>query len=250
MSSRRNLLKTAALSTGAVLFSKSLHATEPVANKEKKLKILVAGAHPDDPETGAGGTICKYTKSGHEVVVVYLTRGEAGIGGVSHDEAAKIRSDEAIKASKILKTRSLFLGQIDGGTKITAAWYDKMAKILADEKPDMIFTHWPIDTHRDHRICSNLIYDAWNNSEKTAALYYFEVCTGAQTQNFHPSHFVNISDVIQQKWDACFVHKSQKIKENYPSDHAKMELFRGIECNADYAEAFIHHELSPSGLLP
>ena len=250
MVSRRSILKMATATTGGLLFAGSLQANENMSAGNKKLKVLVVGAHPDDPETGAGGTIRKYTEANHEVVVLYFTRGEAGIPGISHEEAAKIRTSEANKACTIMKSRSIFFGQIDGSTVITPEWYDKMNQVLTDEKPDMIFTHWPIDTHRDHRICSNLVYDAWLHSGRKAALYYFEVCTGAQTQNFQPTHFVDISPVIQKKWDSCFTHESQKIRENYPADHAKMELFRGIECNAAYAEAFIHHWLSPDGFLP
>ena len=44
----------------------------------RKLKIVVAGAHPDDPELGAGGTIARYADLGHEVVCLYLTRGQVG----------------------------------------------------------------------------------------------------------------------------------------------------------------------------
>ena len=38
-----------------------------------KLKVLVTGAHPDDPESGCGGTIARYTDSGHTVTALYLT---------------------------------------------------------------------------------------------------------------------------------------------------------------------------------
>ena len=55
---------------------------------------------------------------------------------------------------------------------------------------------------------------------------------------------------IETKWKACFIHKSQKIKETYDQDHAKMELFRGIESGAKYAEGFVHHSQSPIAILP
>ncbi|HEX6908343.1 MAG TPA: PIG-L family deacetylase, partial [Terriglobales bacterium] len=51
------------------------------AQETGRLKIVVAGAHPDDPESGCGGTIALYTDLGHEVTILYLTRGEAGIKG-------------------------------------------------------------------------------------------------------------------------------------------------------------------------
>ncbi len=40
---------------------------------KRRLKVLAIGAHPDDPETCCGGTVCLLTEAGHEVVCVYLT---------------------------------------------------------------------------------------------------------------------------------------------------------------------------------
>ena len=79
----------------------SVSAKDKVAkvSRRNRKKIMVIGAHPDDPETAAGGTMCLLSDAGHEVVSVYLTRGEAGIKGKSHDEAAAIREAEA-KAQK------------------------------------------------------------------------------------------------------------------------------------------------------
>jgi len=97
---------------------------------DKKLKIVVAGAHPDDPETGCGGTMALLADQGHEVISLYLTRGEAGIPGKSHDEAARIRTAEVKKACEILKARPVFAGQIDGDTKISNQHYKEFAQIL------------------------------------------------------------------------------------------------------------------------
>ncbi|MCW5978406.1 MAG: PIG-L family deacetylase [Bryobacteraceae bacterium] len=217
----------------------------------RKWKVLVAGAHPDDPETGCGGTICRYTAAGHDVAVLYLTRGEAGVRGASHKDAARIRTEEAKQACAALKARALFAGQIDGATEITARRYGEMLEIVRAEDPDVIFTHWPVDTHRDHRICSNLIFDAWLSGSRRAALYYYEVARGFQTQTFSPTDWVNIDAVIEQKWKACFLHKSQGItRERYDQDHGRMELFRGLEARCRYAEAFVRQMPGPGGMLP
>jgi hypothetical protein len=47
-------------------------AGEPNA-PHKKLKIVVFGGHPDDPESGAGGLIATLTRHGHEVICAYGT---------------------------------------------------------------------------------------------------------------------------------------------------------------------------------
>ena len=125
--------------------------TQPTDSSNRKRKIVVVGGHPDDPESGCGGTMARLADLGHEVVALYLTRGEAGIAGKSHEEAATIRTAECREACKILKARPVFAGQIDGATEVNPARYDEFRKILEAEKPELVFTHWPIDTHRDHR---------------------------------------------------------------------------------------------------
>jgi LmbE family N-acetylglucosaminyl deacetylase len=231
---------------GAMLGVPRLNSLAGEENKERgnKLKVVVAGAHPDDPETGCGGLMSLYANEGHEVVSAYLTRGEAGIPGKSHTEAAGIRTAEALKACGILKARAEFLGQIDGSCEINEARYVAMNDFLEKENPDVIFTHWPIDTHRDHRVCSTLVYDAWLNLGKKSALYYFEVMTGVQSQNFSPTNYADISSVIDQKHAACFAHVSQDIEDEYPRSHGLMEKFRGLEANCSYAEGYIRHSQS------
>ena len=238
--SRRKSIKISA-TIAAGLVTASLSAQSLKNNNVNRLKLLVVGAHPDDPETGCGGIISKYVKNGHEVVSVYLTRGEGGIPGKSNAEAASIRTKEAIRACKIYGSRPVFVGQIDGDTKLDADRYNEMWEVIEKEDPDIVLTHWPIDTHRDHRICSLLVYDAWLKSESKFALYYFEVMTGVQSQNFNPTDYVDISDVIDIKHKGCYQHVSQHIEEDYFNDllHGKMEVFRGMEGGFKYAEAFI-----------
>ena len=211
----------------------------------KRLKIIAVGAHPDDPETICGGLMALYSGLGHEVVSVYLTRGEAGIEGKSYEEAAKIRTSEALKACDILKVRPVFLEQIDGNCEITSKSYTPLFDLFTKEKPDIILTHWPVDTHRDHRICSLLVYDAWLYLGRRSALYYCEAMSGTQSQNFTPTDYLDITSVIELKHKACFAHVSQQIKETYEEHHGNMERFRGMEFRCEYAEAFVRHRNSP-----
>lgn len=220
-----------------------------VRSSTRTLKVLVVGGHPDDPESGCGGTVALYANQGHQVLIVYLTRGEAGIEGKSHDEAARIRTGEAERASALLGAQPRFFGQIDGDTHVDADTYATMDHLLTQERPDLIFTHWPVDTHRDHRAASLLVYDAWLRTGRTAALAYFEVLTGEQTQVFRPTDYFDISGVAQRKRDACFVHVSQRPEEWYPA-HERMARFRGMEHGCENAEAFVRHDQGPAIPLP
>ena len=249
--SRRNMMKLSGLTAAGSLVGLTAFTTPSLKEKSanKKLKIIVVGAHPDDPESGSGGTMALYAQHGHEVVSAYLTRGEGGIEGKTNDEAAKIRTEEAIKACKILGARPEFLGQIDGSCEITKPRYAEVYDFFKRENPDVVFTHWPIDTHRDHRICSILVYDAWLRLGKKFALYYFEVESGIQTQNFAPSVYSNITSVVNVKSEACMTHASQKPEDFYQNVHRKMEAFRGMQFNCEFAEAFISHHQNPDPFL-
>jgi len=248
--SRRNLLKMSGISLGGATLG--LAAFPAKANggmsQGKKLKIIVIGAHPDDPETGCGGTMLCFAKNGHEVVSAYLTRGEAGISGTSHDAAARIRTKEAQNACEILQARAAFLGQTDGSCEITPARYGEMFDFLKSENPDIVLTHWPVDTHRDHRICSVLVHDAWLKLNRAFGFYYFEVESGTQTQNFAPTHFMDISSVIEEKHKACLCHVSQHIDRVIQNYHGPMEKFRGMQAGYSYAEAFIRHDQSSNSI--
>jgi LmbE family N-acetylglucosaminyl deacetylase len=127
--------------------------------------------------------------------------------------------------------------------------YNMIAGLIEKEAPDMVFTHWPIDTHPDHRVASNLVYNAWNwfrwDEKKAFDLYYFEVLTGSQTQNFHPTHYVDITATADLKREATMKHACQHPEEWYGT-HEKMGAFRGMEHRWDSkaAEAFVRQGFS------
>jgi LmbE family N-acetylglucosaminyl deacetylase len=224
----------------------------PAAAQEKpgaKFKVVVVGAHPDDPETGCGGTMARYAALGYEVVALYLTRGETGIRGKGPEETAAIRTAEAEKACKILGARPVFAGQVNGSTEVNRERYEQFNAILAPEEPDIVFAHWPIDTHPDHRVASLMAYQAWQTARKKFQLYYFEVESGAQSQNFAPNTYVDISSVADKKRNACFAHESQN-PDGFWVYHDAMQKFRGLECRTRQAEAFVRYAGTGSPALP
>jgi GlcNAc-PI de-N-acetylase len=130
--SRRNFIRNA----GALLPGLSLSAIsgKPEILQDKKLSIVCVGGHPDDPESGCGGTLSKLANAGHQVTIIYLTRGEAGIPGISHAEAAKIRTREAEAACKIISAQAVFAGQVDGdtimnGPQKSGNWWNRRSRI-------------------------------------------------------------------------------------------------------------------------
>ena len=218
--------------------------TPPAGGEPRKLKVIVTGGHPGDPEYGCGGTVARYADLGHEVVLLYLNDGvPAGRpeGGV--------RVAEAGKACAILKARPLFAGQVDGDAVVDRARYEEFRKLLEPERPDAVFTHWPIDNHADHRATSMLVYDAWLRTGKRFALYYYEVSNGEDTVQFAPTHYVDITATEPGKRRACFAHASQAPEKFYALQEQVTRL-RGIERGCRHAEGFIRHVQSPDFALP
>ena len=222
-------------------------ATPQEGQKGRKLKVIFVGAHPDDMETAAGGTMARYADQGHEVVSLYLTRGEAGMKGKSHEEAGTIRSGQAEKACAILKVRPRFANQIDGTTEVNPARYDEFRKIILEEQPDMVYTWWPMNSHRDHRAVFALVYDAWIKAKYGFDLFF---CENSGTQLFRPTHYVDITAIEARKREACFTHTWYKDRPDLDlwTNVGVMHRYRGIEAGCKSAEAFIHHSLNRQDL--
>jgi N-acetylglucosamine malate deacetylase 1 len=214
-----------------------------------KLKIIVTGGHPGDPEYGCGGTIARYSDLGHEVTLLYLNRGEKGCPGQTAKTCSATRVSEAQKACEILKVRARFADQTDGEAVVDQAHYNAFHNLLESEKPDVVFTHWPIDNHRDHRAIATLVYDAWLRMGKRFALYYYEVSDGEDTLLFHPTDYVDITQTEARKRAACYAHASQSPNRFY-SLQSQVTRFRGIESGHRESEAFLRHPRSLDNRLP
>jgi N-acetylglucosamine malate deacetylase 1 len=247
LSRREALCRTMVL--GLPLLAAGSTHNEAPAEKPHKLKVLVTGGHPGDPEYGCGGTIARYSDLGHEVVLLYLNRGEGGIANKTGAESAAIRSAEAEKACALLKARPLFASQIDGQSEVNSSRCKDYLKIIQQEQPDIVFTHWPIDNHPDHRANFLLVYDAWLQMGKRFSFYYYEVSTGEDTLHFSPTHYVDIGQQEPRKRAACFAHASESPEQFYALQE-QVSRFRGIERGWKHAEAFIRHLQSPDFPLP
>lgn len=214
-----------------------------------KLKVIVCGGHPGDPEYGCGGTIARYTELGHDVALLYLNRGEKACPETTPNVGSDVRVPEAQKACGILKARPVFAAQCDGHAIVDNTRYDEFRKLVEAEKPDVLFTHWPIDGHRDHRAISSLAYDAWLRLDKKFAFYYYEVSNGEDTLMFSPTDYVDISRTESQKRAACYAHASQTPDKFYPLQ-SQVTRFRGVESGYAQSEAFIRHVQSRGAILP
>ncbi len=176
-----------------------------------RLDILAFGAHPDDVELFAGGTLAKMAASGHSTGIVDMTRGELGTRGTP-----AIRRQEANKAASILQLKVREnLGLADGNVPVTAAARLKVIRMLRKYCPQVVLTHYWDDRHPDHVNTSRLVAEAVHHSGlvkiktgqdryRPPVLLYFKL-----PANLAPSFVVDISDYIDQRNAAIGAYRSQ-----------------------------------------
>lgn len=201
------------------------------------MKIIVLGAHPDDPESGGGGLAAQCVQTGHEVVFTYATAFRQGRTFFGKPEK-QVRTEEALAACQVLGVRGDVWDFPHEGIHVNPQNIARLTAYLIEEKPDVVIAHWPVDTHVDHRSFGTLALSAYLSPETTFEFYFFEVMTGLQSMHFHPTHYVDISDVAELKHRALLQHKSQD-GEAVWQDHELMHRFRGRACGAERAEAYI-----------
>jgi LmbE family N-acetylglucosaminyl deacetylase len=213
-----------------------------------KLRVVVFGGHPDDPESGAGGLIATLTGMGHEVILAYGTsfRGDRHFFGRPE---ADVRRAESSAACKVLGAIPKFFPYAheklvaDQATlRDVSAWFDEI-------KPDIVVTHWPLDTHENHHAVSSLVWQCYKRKGGWN-LYFFEVETDQQTIAFKPELFLDINPVREVKRRALYEHKSQEPSKIWEL-HDRMHRRRGAQCGLQFAEAYSLVEAKPGcALLP
>jgi bacillithiol biosynthesis deacetylase BshB1 len=117
------------------------------------IDILAIGAHPDDMELAAGGTIYSHTATGKTVVIADLTKGELGTRG-----DAQTRATEAKNAAAILGVKErVNLGLADGFFKADEQSLLKVVQTIRTYRPRIVLTNAIADRHPDHGRAAELV---------------------------------------------------------------------------------------------
>ena len=139
--------------------------------------LLAIFAHPDDESFGAGGTLAKYAADGTRVALICATRGEAGIEGMSPEEAGQVRERELRAAAATLGLAEVrFLGYGDG--ELAQADPERvvaqLVSAMQDIRPQVVITFGPdgISGHPDHVAIHDLTTQAFDRAGLSARLYY------------------------------------------------------------------------------
>ncbi len=201
-----------------VLIAVSLNGQSQGA-KEKKLNIIIIGAHPDDPDKVAG-TAYKWSQMGHNVLMVSLTNGDAGHQSIKAKELAKIRREEARKAGEVIGVKYITLNNHDGQLMPIYKNRLQVIKLIREHKADLVIFPRPYDYHPDHRYTGVLVLDAAYmvtvptilpevpHLEKNP-MFLFMSDGFIHPEPFKADIVVAIDDIIEKKIDMYHQHTSQ-----------------------------------------
>ena len=191
------------------------------------MKVLVVGAHPDDPEVMCGGTVYLHKHRGDDVHFIVATNG--GLGG-----DVIVRRKEAYDAAGVLGVeRVSFLGMPEGDILETFQTVRLLEPEIKEFDPDVIYTHSDKDRHQDHR---NLAKATFSAARKFSRILTCE--TPSTLSNFSPTIYTDISNTLEIKVNALKLHKSQLGKAIDLDVITGLASFRGLQINVRHAEAF------------
>jgi N-acetylglucosamine malate deacetylase 1 len=173
--------------------------------------ILAFGAHPDDVELAASGTLLKAARAGRSTAVVTLTRGEMGTRGTTAE-----RAQEFDRSAGILGLSSHAMLELPDG-RLAVDEEAKLAVVrrIREHRPTIVLLpHWD-DRHPDHAAASRIVQEAaflsglrrldtGQEPHRPAELAYY-----MSSWEFEPSFVVDISPFIEQKKAAIRAYGTQ-----------------------------------------
>lgn len=195
------------------------NALAQLNSKDGKLRIIIIGAHPDDPDK-VGGTAYKWAQLGHDVLMVSLTNGDAGHQSMKAKQLALTRREEARRAGEVIGVRYITLDNHDGQLMPTYENRLQVIKLIREHRADLVIFPRPYDYHPDHRYTGTLVLDAAymvtvpTILPKVPHLERNPVFLFMSDGFIHPEPFVAdvcipIDDVMEKKIDMYHQHTSQ-----------------------------------------
>jgi LmbE family N-acetylglucosaminyl deacetylase len=219
------------------------------------MRVLAVGAHPDDLEILCGGTLARFVRDGHDVVMCHASKGDKGSFVHSSEEIVRIRGAEARRAAELAGAEYATLGLSDG--EVLAADPEQrriVVDLVREARPDVIITHSPGDYMGDHNEISKLVFECSFHATlplletsrpphtSVTPLYYMDTVMGL---GFSPTEYVDVGDVIDVKAAMLEAHESQLawLREHDEVDIVEQmkttSRFRGQQCGVQYAEGFV-----------
>lgn len=207
------------------------------------LCVVAFGAHADDVEIGAGGSLLRLAESGRvEALVVVL----------SSDDRRAAEAEASARAFLAGCQVTVHAHDVPDG-RFPAHWNrvkDILEACAVDWHPDLVLCLSRLDAHQDHRMVAGLVSTVFR--DQLALEYEIPKWDGDLGQ---PTLYMPLSDeIMQRKIDLLWQHfPSQRSHDWFDQEvFRSLGRLRGMECRTRYAEGFFSRKvvLTPDGFFP
>lgn len=175
----------------------------------KKNKILAIYCHPDDPELVCYGTLRRLRKSGCDINVLILSKGENSPASNQID-----RTKFSKKALKKITNNIIFEDLPDGQINFDKKSISLVDTYLKKIKPNIVITHYSnIDGSSSHQDHHNTRLIASNAARRASSVDYLLLSEPEYNiRDFIPNFYVNITPYFAEKMKVLKFHKNENLK--------------------------------------
>ena len=214
-------------------------------------KVLCVAPHPDDETLGCGGTLLKHKNDGDQIHWLIVTNISPKAGFAKSKVVARQKEvAQVAKAYGFAGVHKLDLptAQLDQVAKKTLI--EKIAKVIAEVKPQVVYLPGRFDAHSDHKIT----FDAFMSVAKTFRAPFIErilMCEIISETEFAPlspqTAFIpyslsDISKFLDKKIAIMKMYKGEMAAHPFPRSEQNIRAVathRGAMAGVKYAEAFM-----------
>jgi LmbE family N-acetylglucosaminyl deacetylase len=196
-----------------------------------KLSVLCMGAHADDLEIGAGATILTWIASGAELDIHWCVA--SALGDRETEARASATAFLAGATRTTIELGSLRDSYFPYQGEAAKAWVEAQKPRM---RPDIVLTHRGDDAHQDHRLISELTWNAFRDS----LILEYEIPKWDGDLGRPNAYIAVAPDILERKIALLEQHfGTQRSKDWFDAETFRgLARVRGIECRARYAEAF------------
>jgi LmbE family N-acetylglucosaminyl deacetylase len=227
-------------------------------------RALAFGAHPDDVEFLAAGTLVLLHEAGWRVHIATMTPGDLGSATLDREAIATLRREEARRSAAMIKAGSSCLEARDFQVFFGDDLVRRTTALVRAVAPDVVFTHAPDDYLADHEECSRIVraacfaapvpnYRTDGDERPTAAIPHLYYCDPVELidglgRAVAPDLVVDVTSAMTMKEAMLACHASQRewLLRQHGVDHYVEQMkewarARGRSAGCEFGEGFRRH---------
>lgn len=213
--------------------------------------ILIVAAHPDDEVLGCFATVADMIKKGKTAATVILGTGKTSRGETSQKELEELKT-ETKNANEVIGINKVYFADFPDNAFDSVSLLNivkEIEKIIAIEKPEIIFTHHIGDMNIDHQITHKAVLTATRpmKDECVKTIYAMEIPSSTEWNSFDRNTafvancFFDVSESVELKVKAMSCYKSELREFPHPRSLEYIRLLakiNGAKVGIDFSENF------------